>query len=221
MQHHGLRRMSNYSKSEINHRLKTYFKFLVARNPLERLLSAYISKFGRQAGIQTGFTQYESYIRRHVHGENSFSNFLEYLSNINNISYDHKFTPKELDPKTVDSKFRNDILKRLNENHFLPEGSRYFNRHWVQYSTLCHPCHIDYDYIVKFETMREDAAYVLSKLGPHHECLEDKYPELFSFTQNTSEVFEEYYGKLSSEQIKRIKKMYSIDFKLFDYEKER
>ena len=103
------------------------------------------------------------------------------------------------------------------ENHLLGRGSKYFNEHWAQYSTLCHPCHIDYDYIVKLETMREDAAYVLSKLGPHRECLEHKYPELFNATEHSSSVFDSYFSTLTPNQIKRLKKMYSIDFKLFGY----
>ena len=60
--------------------------------------------------------------------------------------------------------------------------------------------------------MREDAAYVLSKLD---QCLEEKYPELFSLEQHSSVVFDKYYAKLSSDQIKRIKEIYSVDFKLF------
>ena len=67
--------------------------------------------------------------------------------------------------------------------------------------------------------MREDAAYVLSKLGPHHACLEDKYPELFHFVQHTSTVFDEFYSKLTSDQVSKIKEIYSVDFKLFGYEK--
>ena len=77
MHRHNFRRLSNYSKREINQRLKTYFKFLVVRHPMERLLSAYRSKFGAQSGVQSGFIKYESYIRRHGDGENSFSNFIE------------------------------------------------------------------------------------------------------------------------------------------------
>ena len=107
MHRHNLRRLSNYSKTEINRKLKTYFKFLVARHPLERLLSAYRSKFGTPTGVQTGFTRYEPYIRRHANGENSFSNFIEYLSDIYDIStkfFSHKFTHGELDLQTVDPK---------------------------------------------------------------------------------------------------------------------
>ena len=110
------------------------------------------------------------------------------------------------------------ISQWLNRDPVLYKDSKYFNRHWAQYSTLCHPCHIDYDYIVKFETMREDAAYVLSKLGPHHECLEDKYPELFNSSQSTSSVYDSQFSTLSPEQISSLREIYSIDFKLFGYE---
>ena len=52
----------------------------------------------------------------------SFFNFVEYISSIHRYHYESK----------------------KNKN-----GARYFEPHWAQYSTLCHPCHIDYDYIIK------------------------------------------------------------------------
>ena len=97
--------------------------------------------------------------------------------------------------------------------------ARYFEPHWAQYSTLCHPCHIDYDYIVKFKTMKEDAAYVSSKLGPHHQCLEVKYPELFKYNQSTSSVLDKYFSILTAAQVELLKTIYSVGFKLLGYEK--
>ncbi len=41
----GLRKLSSYSKTEIDVRLENYFKFMFTRDPLERVLSAYSSKF--------------------------------------------------------------------------------------------------------------------------------------------------------------------------------
>ena len=72
---------------------------------------------------------------------------------------------------------------------------------------------------MKFETMKEDAAYVLSKLGPHHECLEGKYPELFNYNQSTSSVFGKHFSTLTAAQVEFPKTIYSVDFKLFGYEK--
>ena len=39
------KRLSNYTEEERNERLKTYFKFVFVREPLQRLLSAYKNKF--------------------------------------------------------------------------------------------------------------------------------------------------------------------------------
>ena len=191
MRSHGIRRLSTYSEDEIRRRLKTYFKFLVVRHPMERLVSAFRAKFRRQAGVQPAFERYASEIRKQ--GNNfklSFSKFVEYISS----AHRHHYKAKK------------------NES-----GVRYLEPHWAQYSTLCHPCHIDYDYIVKFETMKKDAAYVLSKLGPHHKCLEDKYPELFNYNQSTSSVFDQYFSTLTAAQIERLKDIYNVDFKLFGY----
>jgi len=81
------RRLSNYTEEEMNERLKTYFKFVFVREPLQRLLSAYKHKF-----IQT--PSYTSKLRKEIvqalrpqdvepNGENfvKFKEFIQYLSN--------------------------------------------------------------------------------------------------------------------------------------------
>ena len=220
----GLKSLKLYSKKERQHRLKTYFKFLVARNPLERLLSAYYSKFGGPHGIQQGFSVHAPYIRNHSKGELSFANFIEYLTEIYDVAsvyFSSKSQKDDLHTWKIDEKTKSNILGKLTKNHVLPRGSRYFEQHWAQYSTLCHPCHVDYDYIVKFETMREDAAYVLSKLGPHDQCLEDKYTELYAVSERSSSRTNQFYSNLSSLQILKVEEMYRIDFNLFGYDELR
>ena len=66
--------------------------------------------------------------------------------------------------------------------------------------------------------MREDAAYVLSKLGPHHECPEERYPELFKKSKPSSlQLHEKYLDKLTPLELKKLREIYSIDLKMFDY----
>ena len=121
MRSRGIRRLSTYSKDEIRKRLKTYFKFLVVRHPMQRLVSAFRSKFGKHTGVHSAFERYASEIRNQGNNfELSFSNFVEYISSANRHHYKSK----------------------KNES-----GARYLEPHWAQYSTLCHPCHIDYDYM--------------------------------------------------------------------------
>ena len=152
-------------------------------------LQRFVSAFRDKFASETGFRNYAGDIwKQGKNSDLSLSNYIEHISSLH----------------------RN----RINSNK---KGVRYLEGHWAQYSTLCHPCHIDYDYIVRFETMREDAAYVLSKLGPHDKCLEQKYPELFHSSQSTSSVFDQYFSSLSSEQIEILRDMYSLDFKLFGY----
>lgn len=39
------------------------------------------------------------------------------------------------------------------------------NQHWRPQSELCHPCHIQYDFIGEYNTLTRDAEVVLRKLG--------------------------------------------------------
>ena len=219
-----LQRLQTFSNEEIDRRLKTYFKFLVVRHPFERLLSAYRDEFEGPDGVHRSFVKYVPYIKKEGKGANNnvtFPNFVNFLYNL--YSFITTFFTKifQDDTKYYSIDLLNRLFLKLNEIRILPKGQEYLDGHFAQYATLCHPCHVDYDYIVKLETMREDAAYVLSKLGPHDQCLEDKYPDLFSFTQTSSSLFNSYFSTLSSQQIHRLKKIYSIDFKLFGYEEYR
>ena len=222
MKRHGFYRLKMFSTVEIHKRLKTYFKFLVVRHPFERLLSAYREKFERDFNTMDPFVkEYLPKIKLHGKGNNSdvlFTDFISYISFIYNLTtpFYQKPSRARLLRKTAKG-FQWGLKQRLNKSHLLPKGSKYFNEHWAQYSTLCHPCHIDYDYVGKLETMREDAAYVLSKLGPHDQCIQDKYPELFNVTESSSSLFDSYFSTLEPDQIKKLKKMFSVDFKLFGY----
>ena len=135
-----------------------------------------MNKFSGSPETNPFFRQYLPHIKNQGKGKNtdvSFTNFISYISFVDNITvpfYDNPI-PTHVFPNTTRD-FQSGLKQRMVKNNLLPKGSMYFDEHWAQFSTLCHPCHIDYDYIVKFETMREDAAYVLSKLGPHHDCLE-------------------------------------------------
>ena len=223
LREYGLNRLDTYSKRDIDKILKDYFKFIVVRDPFERLVSAYRDKFVRPNGVAPGFEFYTHYIKDSTNSVNvTFPNFVDYLLRVADLGDEYlnglvsAKSSRYADRKTL--KLISYGTEKRDSKLFLRKGSKYFNEHWAQYSTLCHPCHINYDYIVKFETMREDATFVLGKLGPHNLSLEHKYPELFSSTQTTAEIFMDFFATLSSHQIKQLRKIYSIDFKLFGYD---
>ena len=172
--------------------LKTHFKFIVVRHPFERLVSGYRNKLEHSS--RKTETPLQILLREGNITLNTFSKFITYVKT---FYYEHQ--------------------KNVSKGIAI-KGLKYLNRHWAQYATLCHPCHIDYDYIVKFVIMREDAAYVLSKLGPHHKCLEEKYPELFKKSEpSSSKVYKKSLAQLMRGQKEKLREIYNIDFKLFGY----
>ena len=37
------------------------------------------------------------------------------------------------------------------------------NEHWERYHSLCYPCDIDYDYLLKLDTIEEDSDWLFKK----------------------------------------------------------
>ncbi|XP_037784260.1 carbohydrate sulfotransferase 14-like isoform X2 [Penaeus monodon] len=90
------------------------------------------------------------------------------------------------------------------------------NRHWRPYSSICSPCAIQYDYILKQETFDDDLHYVT-------EQLDLREVELGTRNNNKSNrthlpTYLDYYDDVPSEVLGRIFKLYETDFRIFDYE---
>ena len=139
--HFGLLK-SKFNVFKLNHYNKTmkkyflthpdYFKFMIARHPLERLLSAYVDKMliGNDHKMRRRFggkilKKYHPELSRYQikSGEGvSLQEFLRY------------------------------ILSTGNENN-----------HWTTIDSICQPCRIKYDFIIKTETMKEDNAFIIDQ----------------------------------------------------------
>ena len=58
---------------------------------MERLVSAFRAKFGKQTGVQSAFERYVNIIREQGNNsELSFSNFVEYISSAHRHHYESK-----------------------------------------------------------------------------------------------------------------------------------
>ena len=97
---HNLRYLNSYTMSEIQIRLKTYFKFMTARHPLLRVLSAYRQKF------EFPNKYYHSTVGRRIErkyghipenqskGDNvTFEQFVHFLIDRPPAGYDHHWRP--------------------------------------------------------------------------------------------------------------------------------
>lgn len=163
-------------KEEALHKLKTYYKFAVIRNPLERLLSAYKNKLENPFDIKF---------------RKKFPDRLKaYIMNL----YDRKRLMNWVSAKDYDKDIHPSFM------HFLKFMSRFtltsYNEHFTPFLQLCYPCSIDYDVLINFKTINYDVYGVMEHLG----IPTSYYPTAVSHESTpTSSFMEEYYSKVPLE----------------------
>ena len=88
-----------------------------------------------------------------------------------------------------------------------------YNEHWRPMANLCLPCQINYDIIGKYETLEEDAKYVLDKVKLSKKV---KFPRS-DRPSSTGNLLNQYLSRLTRDQLLRLYHVYELDFRLFDY----
>ncbi|NXY31371.1 CHST9 sulfotransferase, partial [Pomatorhinus ruficollis] len=94
---------------------------------------------------------------------------------------------------------------------------QYLDIHWKPMFLLCDPCNIHYDILGKYETLGLDSEHVLKAIGAPESL---QYPSLKRYgseKRTDSDITLEYLRQLTSQQIEKIKKLYEMDFFLFNY----
>ena len=186
---HVFRRLSDYKTEEIQHRLKNYMKFMFVRHPFERLLSAYRNKFLQNSSNSDYF--------RVRFGKQIIKQFRPNATKQSlNLGHDvqfEEFVRYIIDPRTV--------------------AHSAYNEHWRPMANLCLPCQINYDIIGKYETLEEDAKYVLDKVKLSKKV---KFPRS-DRPSSTGNLLNQYLSRLTRDQLLRLYHVYELDFRLFDY----
>ncbi|XP_072899586.1 carbohydrate sulfotransferase 10 isoform X1 [Hemitrygon akajei] len=186
----GLPRLSSYSAPEVTKRLNTYFKFLIVRDPFERLISAFKDKFLKNPRFEPWYkfkiapAIIQKYRRNRTETKGlQFDDFIRYLGDPN-----HKW---------LDVKIGESII------------------HWATYVELCAPCEIKYDIIGHHETLEKDAPYIIKKAGISNLV---SYPQIPpGITKYNRTKVEQYFAGISKRDIKRLAARFQGDFKLFGY----
>ncbi|XP_032812621.1 carbohydrate sulfotransferase 10 isoform X3 [Petromyzon marinus] len=187
----GLPRLSSLPPGEVSLRLRTYFKFLIVREPFDRIISAFKDKFVKNPRQEPWYRQRiaPAIVRRYGSGPARrhalrFEDFVRYLG--------------DAQAERLDAAFGEHII------------------HWVTYVRLCAPCQIDYDAVGHHETLESDAPYVLRRAGvPGHAAYPPIPPGVTAF--NRSKV-QHYFRGISPTWIRRLYRRYEGDFRLFGYE---
>ena len=89
-----------------------------------------------------------------------------------------------------------------------------FDEHWAPFVTLCHPCHVPYDFVGKYETLYEDAEQILSRV---HAPSNIHFP--VTKMSKTPKVVHQYFQNLTHRQTNYLMRIYEADFLVFGYSK--
>ncbi|XP_038044919.1 carbohydrate sulfotransferase 14-like isoform X2 [Patiria miniata] len=190
--------LGKYSPVERQYRLANYRKVLFVREPLSRILSAYMSKF--RGGALYDHAPLQRY------WENAFG--------VDIVQRYRGVTVSKLDKhRWLNITFPELILYVTD----LGSGIRMtaFNDHWFPQHIVSHPCQIKYDFIGHFENLSVEGPYVLRWLGIDHLV---QLPEYHN--SNAAKSLVEYYKKIPLELFRKLGDYYLEDYRLFGYSLE-
>ncbi|XP_023727939.1 carbohydrate sulfotransferase 11 isoform X2 [Cryptotermes secundus] len=189
------RRYPRPSLHALQQALHDSIAFLIVRHPLERLLSAYRDK------IQFS-------LPHTLHQKLGNEIILKYRKNKQKAKGPgNKSTPKNPRWPTF-SEFVQYLVN-------IQQKGDPFDMHWTPITHFCTPCQVDFDIILKFETLQEDQNYLIHQAG-----LQDVIrPEWKNPAKGrtTTELVTSYYSQLTTAQIFQLYHIYRYDFELFGY----
>ncbi|XP_046872090.1 carbohydrate sulfotransferase 11-like [Hypomesus transpacificus] len=184
----NLHTLAEFPVAEINHRLRSYLKFLFVRDPFERLVSAYRNKFTRSYNTAFHKRYGTKIVRRHRAGARP-----EALERGDDVTFD-EFVRYLVDPRT--------------------QREEPFNEHWERVHSLCHPCLIHYDVVGKYETLDSDSRAVLQLAGVDGEV---RFPTSAKSTRTNGDMAGRFFKSVNPFYQKKLLNLYRMDFLLFNY----
>ena len=98
------------------------------------------------------------------------------------------------------------------------------DKHWRPYSSLCLPCCVQYDYIIRLETINHDIKPILNILSAGNKTTEDHLTSMLtkinshskSHIDNSSQVIPEMLN-LSLSQRNELEHIYKLDLQSYNY----
>lgn len=97
-------------------------------------------------------------------------------------------------------------------NYTLSHGKSYNDVHWAHYMDLCNPCHVEYDFVGKIESFKEDVKCVLLKIG-----MKPWFP-LPGNPRSSENHIKKYLKNIPKSISVKIMNKWSLDLKAFGYE---
>ena len=164
--------------------MQSYFKYLMVRNPLERLASGYRSKVERFPlhGMIDSYPPY-NWLRKAIY----------------NFTHPHEFT------KYAESRGAKPIFLQFPDfiDFWLasPSSTFMFDEHFMLITDICQPCRARFDFYGNFHHFNRDAQVLVNKIGANILDLRTSY---YSKENSTEAQVQEYYSRLSSHQKQKV-----------------
>lgn len=186
-----LRRLDAYDRAGIAERLHAYTKVLFVREPFERLVSAFRDKF------ESPNSYYHPVFGRAIISKyrvNASSNALSTGAGVT---------------------FREFVQYLLDVHR--PVG---MDIHWEPVSQLCNPCLLRYNFIGKFESLEEEANFLLRSMGAPGNLRFPHFKDRNPLAERTSSrITQSYFAQLDSMERQKIYDFYYMDYLMFNYSK--
>ncbi|XP_035521249.1 carbohydrate sulfotransferase 8-like [Morone saxatilis] len=191
--HYGnhLRRLESYSRTGITERLRSYTKVLFVREPFERLVSAFRDKF------ESPNSYYHPVFGRPI--------ISRYRANATRTAL----------RTGAGVTFREFVQYLLDVRR--PVG---MDIHWEPISQLCNPCLLRYNFIGKFESLEEEANFLLQTIGAPRNLTFPDFKDRNPLAERTSStITQRYFAQLNSTERQKAFDFYYMDYLMFNYPK--
>lgn len=196
----GLNFLHQYPIPEQERILNTFLKVMTVRHPLARAVSAYVDKFV-SSRLREPIIRCIDHINKHFRSKDNQIELTDGEDTIPSGVTIQDFVNLVLDPTSP------------------------YNPHWDMAFHLCHPCVIAYDYVIRTETISEDAQYILDILSQGLDTpleLEIVHTRTNNSVDDVLEptfhkVIEDFH-KIPQEQLNKLKQIYRHDLEVFGYD---
>ncbi len=100
-------------------------------------------------------------------------------------------------------------------NYVINTRNENWDEHWQTYDKLCHPCGIQYDFIARFEHLKEEAKFVFELSGISRK-MNVSFPPFKP--SNTLSKVPFFYSQIAKEQLQKLVQLLRGDSEMFGCE---
>ena len=185
--HTEILRLRGFKKNQIKNMLNDYYKFMLVRDPFERLVSAYRNKWLGKENVQLHATLGKAIVRRYRFNDS-----------------------EDIDPRGDDVRFTEYI------RYIIDTPSENLNEHWMPYNDLCRPCEVNYDFIGSIDTVSRDVTHVMRQINVDETKYYLK-PAGEGSLIRTKESTAKYLKELPEKVFNDLVNKFRLDHELFGY----